>query len=359
MELFSELRELYGVSLLVICASLIAGVAFGWLGERSDYCARSAFDEILPEKNLEAPSKSNQIWQVAVASLTAIIGVYISVQIELIDVSKDMLNTSSINFIGLFFGAYLFGIGMALSRGCISRLIVLTGRGNIRALITLVFTALFAWTSISGVLAIPRIYLAGLLKYDTPDLSKLMFGVWVLILFGLIAVVLRRGGPDRIIGRTITAGFIGLLVPLCFVITSGLGADEFEPVAVEGLRFTSPIADSLNYLVYSTAFEPKFGVGLVIGALLGATASSAIAGRTKVEGFYNAPHPLRYIIGAFFMGFGGVIAGGCTVGWLLSGASVMNGGVLIAFVGFAAGNYSLRLINFGGLLNGEAAPTRV
>jgi uncharacterized membrane protein YedE/YeeE len=59
------------------------------------------------------------------------------------------------------------------------------------------------------------------------------------------------------------------------------------------------------------------------------------------------------------MGFGGVLAGGCTVGWLLSGASVLNGGVLIAFVGFMAGNFSLRLRTFSGFLNRQAVPTRV
>jgi uncharacterized membrane protein YedE/YeeE len=59
------------------------------------------------------------------------------------------------------------------------------------------------------------------------------------------------------------------------------------------------------------------------------------------------------------MGFGGVIAGGCTVGWLLSGASVMNGGVVIAFLGFMAGNYSLRLRAFNAIIKGDAAPSHV
>ena len=359
MEIIAEYRDLYGAVTLVVTAALGVGFIFGWLGERSNYCARSAFDEVFPTDNSNPRAPSNQLWQVAIASLTAILGVYAASQFDLIDTSKDMLNVPTINFLGLFLGSFLFGIGMALSRGCISRLLILTGRGNIRAFITLIFTAFFAWASISGLLATSRIYLANLAKYEVPDLSQLLFGLWIIMVIAMIALAIRRGGPEQIIKRTAMAIGIGFLVPVCFFVTSRLGADEFEPVGVEALRFTAPIVDSLNYIVYSTALTPKFGLGLVIGVLAGATASALLAGRTKIEGFYNAPHPLRYIIGAFFMGFGGVIAGGCTVGWLLSGASVMNGGVVIAFLGFMAGNYSLRLRAFNAIIKGDAAPSQV
>ena len=68
---------------------------------------------------------------------------------------------------------------------------------------------------------------------------------------------------------------------------------------------------------------------------------------------------LRYILGAFFMAFGWVIAGGCTVGWLLTGCSVLNGGVLIAFVGFGLGNLSLRLPFISCFLNSETVTSSV
>ena len=82
---------------------------------------------------------------------------------------------------------------MGLSRGCISRLLILTGRGNIRAFITLIFTAFFAWASISGLLATSRIYLATLAKYEAPDLSKLLFGLWIIVLIAMIGLVIRHG----------------------------------------------------------------------------------------------------------------------------------------------------------------------
>jgi uncharacterized membrane protein YedE/YeeE len=360
MELILEWRDIFGVSVLVVGAAVIVGAAFGWLGERSDYCARSAYDELLAGNHVGLRRKPNQLWQLSLASVTAMAGVFLAQGLGWINIDDAPLAGSSLNLCGLFVGTYMFGVGMGLSRGCISRLVVLTGRGNIRALTTLVFTALFAWTSISGVLALPRVYMSGILQVELPaEISHLMIVLWIVLLLAIAGLALRRGGPDQIVRRTGLALAIGLLVPACFFITSSIGADDFEPVLVEGLRFTGPIADTLGYLVYSTAFAPKFGVGLIFGALAGAAASAALAGRTKIEGFANAPHPLSYITGAFFMGFGGVLAGGCTVGWLLSGASVLNGGVLIAFVGFMAGNFSLRLRTFSGFLNRQAVPTRV
>ena len=127
----------------------------------------------------------------------------------------------------------------------------------------------------------------------------------------------------------------------------------------KALRFILPVADSLGYFVYSTALTPKFGLGLVGGAFIGTILSAKLSGRIVIEGFNNAPHPLRYILGAFFMAFGGVIAGGCTVGWLLTGGSVLNGGVLIAFAGFGLGNLSLRLPFISGFLNSETATASV
>ena len=234
------------------------------------------------------------------------------------------------------------------------------GRGNIRALITLVFLSLFAWSAISGVLAVPRITLASLGQIEySPALSHSLFAIWVLLLLATIVFVVQRGGADQPVKRALMAASIGLLVPACFFITAVIGADEFDPVPVEGLRFILPVADSLGYFVYSTALTPKFGLGLVGGAFIGAILSAKLSGRIAIEGFNNAPHPLRYILGALFMAFGGVIAGGCTVGWLLTGGSVLNGGVLIAFVGFGLGNLSLRLPFVSGFLNKETVTSSV
>jgi uncharacterized membrane protein YedE/YeeE len=360
VETILEWRDMYGVTTLVLVASLLVGGLFGWLAERSDYCARSAYDEIFSLTNRTGRGQLNQLWQVAIAGISAIIAILIARQLELFDIEQARQFKAPLNLVGLFLGTLLFGIGMGLSRGCVSRLVVLSGRGNIRALITLVFLSLFAWSAISGVLAVPRITVASLGQIEySPVLSHSLFAIWVLLLLVAVMLVMRRGGADQPVKRALMAASIGLLVPACFFVTAVIGADEFDPVPVEGLRFILPVADSLGYFVYSTALTPKFGLGLVGGAFIGTILSAKLSGRIVIEGFNNAPHPLRYILGAFFMSFGGVIAGGCTIGWLLTGGSVLNGGVLIAFAGFGLGNLSLRLPFINGFLDKETVTSSV
>jgi uncharacterized membrane protein YedE/YeeE len=357
VESLADLRDLYGVTTLVVGAALAAGALFGWLAERSDYCARSALDELWPRDGGTVPRAPNQLWQLTVAALVAMAGVWLATGLDLFTLDGTDLDAPPLALVGLFGGSLLFGAGMALSRGCISRLLVLSARGNSRAAITLVFTALFAWASISGVLAAPRLFMSGLLRFEhSPALSALLISGWIISLGVMLVIAWRRGGPDQLLRRTGMAALIGLLIPACLFITAGLGADDFEPVPVEGLRFTGPLVDTFNYAVYSTAFTIKFGVAIVVGTLVGAAISAATARRIKIEGFNQAPHPLRYILGAALMGFGGVLAGGCTVGWLLTGGGLLHGGVLIAFTGFALGNFSLRLMRFNGLLSADTAP---
>ncbi|MFZ8924693.1 MAG: hypothetical protein ACO2ZQ_08150, partial [Candidatus Puniceispirillaceae bacterium] len=97
MDLIIEWRDIYGVTTVVLAAGLLAGGLFGWLAERSDYCARSAYDELfLATSNransnfgaIKSASKDrapfNQLWQVSIAALSAIIAVSLLSQMELI-----------------------------------------------------------------------------------------------------------------------------------------------------------------------------------------------------------------------------------------------------------------------------------
>ena len=61
---------------------------------------------------------------------------------------------------------------------------------------------------------------------------------------------------------------------------------------------------------------------------------------------------MHYLAGGMLMGFGGVLAGGCSVGWLLTSASVINSVAFVAFVGFIAGLLFLSSFSkSGSLLN--------
>src|SRR5690606_715271 len=71
----------------------------------------------------------------------------------------------------------------------------------------------------------------------------------------------------------------------------------------------------------------SFGLdqGLLIGTILGAFAAALISRQFRIVTFSEAGSPsiVRYAIGGVLMGFGGILAVGCTIGAGLTGGSVL------------------------------------
>jgi len=182
--------------------------------------------------------------------------------------------------LAIIFGGIMFGVGMVLTRGCISRLVVLTGTGNIRAFIVFIVFAITAHATLKGIFAPIRVWLGSF---------------------------------------TLNLVFIGLLVPLSYLGTGFILFDEFDPIQLESLSFTSPSSDLLFWTIASSAIPAGFGVGLLGGVLLGSFISAITRNEFKWITFENQQQTKQYLIGASLMGSGGVLAGGCTVGAGLSG----------------------------------------
>jgi len=326
---FAEWRDLYGTGLLVGVAGLCAGALFGVAAERSDFCTRSAFSEIVQGSLLKP-----QVVLVLFSMLFAAVFTFAARHYGLVDLSAARETSLSVSFSGILFGCLLFGAGMAYSRGCISRLVILFARGNLRALVTLCFLAVFSLAAISGILAHPRLFIAGLIRFEvSPVLVLFSQLVWLAGIIALIWYYRRHISPASVFYG---AG-IALMVPLAFFITSVIGQDDFDPVAVEGLRFIQPVADSLSYIIYATALSPKFGSAMLLGVFAGGVVSAVIAGRWRLEGFAKAPSISRYLVGSFLMAGGGSLAGGCSIGWLLTSGAAVAVAAPLAAVGLFGG----------------------
>jgi uncharacterized membrane protein YedE/YeeE len=118
---------------------------------------------------------------------------------------------------------------------------------------------------------------------------------------------------------------VGVTVALAWLATYALHRTAFDNVVpIQSLSFTGPAADTLM-LVLSPPGQPlKFDLGLVPGVFIGALISSLLWREWKLEGFQGGQAMRRYIVGAVFMGFGGMLAGGCAVGAGVSGAAVFT-----------------------------------
>jgi len=249
----------------------------------------------------------------------------------------------------------IFGAGMVLTRGCVSRLTVLTGSGNLRAALVLVVFAVVAHATLKGVLAPVRTTLGSVtLSLDSSALPGNPL-LWAsLIALAALAFALRSGNR---VGTLVLAALIGALVPLGWVGTGYVLLDEFDPIAMESLSFTSAAADALFFTVASTSISATFGAALIGAVALGALLSSLIRGQFQWQSFSSPRETGRYMSGAALMGVGGVLAGGCTVGAGLSGIPTLSIAAILAIASIAAGGLiANRLLNADASARGAQAP---
>ena len=128
---------------------------------------------------------------------------------------------------------------------------------------------------------------------------------------------------------------LGALVPLAWAGTSVVLQDTFDPIPVEAISYTGPVAETIFWTVAATAIAPGFGVGLVGGTLAGAFLAALAGGRLRWQSFSTPAETGRYLAGAAMMGLGGVLAGGCTIGAGLSGVSTLSLAALTAILSIA------------------------
>ncbi|SPJ27340.1 YeeE/YedE family protein [Falsiruegeria mediterranea] len=313
-----------------VVLALILGAIFGFLAERTGFCFRRA---VVGEDRRSAAG----VWMMALA--VAVIGTQWAVSAELITFDEHRFMASDFPVVAIVLGGVMFGIGMVLTRGCVSRLTVLGGTGNLRALLVLLVFAVVAHAMLKGVLAPLRVAVGSLTLDLGPNVSlaTLPGGAWLYAgaLAGAALITVLRSGNRPLV--LLGAALIGALVPLGWVGTGYVLLDEFDPIALESLSFTSPAADSLFYTVASTSISPGFGVGLMGGVLTGAFVAALLFGSFRWQSFESPRQTGRYLAGAALMGMGGVLAGGCTVGAGLSGVPTLSVAAITALLSIALG----------------------
>ena len=116
-----------------------------------------------------------------------------------------------------------------------------------------------------------------------------------------------------------------------------LGFDDFEPAPLTSLTYVAPTGNALVYLMTFTGATINFGIASVGGVVLGAFVSAILRGNFHLATFADVQDMLRNISGGALMGFGGVMALGCTIGQGLTGISTLALGSVIAILAIIAG----------------------
>ena len=315
--------EHYGEPRVLLVGGLLSGLLFGFFAQRSKFCLRAAVIEFWHGRFGEKLA----VWLLAFS--TAVVAVQLFVVSGLLDVSTARQLASKGSLSGALIGGLIFGVGMVMTRGCASRLLVLSANGNLRALLSGLIFAVTAQASMNGILSPWREALAGLWTIDGGNARDLLaltgMGRSSGLVFGLVWLAAGIWFARR--HQVKTWGWIGgigagLMVGVAWWFTWRLAGLLFEPTPVQSLSFTGPSADVLMLVLSPPGQQLNFDLGMVPGVFLGSFIAAWFTRELKLEGFQGGHAMRRYIIGAVLMGFGGMLAGGCAVGAGVSGASV-------------------------------------
>jgi uncharacterized membrane protein YedE/YeeE len=334
----------FGVDVSPAFASVVFGIlvgaAFGVAAQICQFCLRRGL--------VAGPDRESALGVWLFALFTALVATQISTHLGWIDLSEHRFSQADLPYAAVILGGISFGIGMVLTRGCVSRLTVLAGSGNLRALLVILVFAVVAHATLKGVLAPVRVALGSL----TVDLGEAAtadglpggFAIWTAFLSAVLLNQVWRSGASF---RQLTfAAIIGLLVPLGWIGTGVFLYDDFDPIPLESISFTAPWASTLFWSIASTSIPAGFGTGFVGGVIAGSAFSALFRREARLVSFESPSQTLRYGAGGVLMGFGGVLAGGCTIGAGLSGVSSLSAAASLSLASMVIGALAAdRMIN--------------
>ena len=343
----------------VLLAGLALALLLGYVLHRTHFCTMGAISDWL----LMGSTDRARQWAVAVA--VAVLGFGVLAWAKLISPLNTIYNTPRLPWLSYGLGGLLFGIGMVLASGCLSKTLVRLGAGNLKALVVLLVAAVAALATMRGALAVFRVRVlepialdwgagpflsqwgAHGLALDTPTASLLVS----LAVGGLLALWIWRGGPHLSLKAWLGGALIGLVTVALWAVSGVFGwvpehPETLESVFVatpsarmEAMSFTAPLGYWLDaWLYYSDGSKRLFlGMVMVPGVVIGAAWSAWQEGSFRWEGFADLQDLVRHLLGAALMGAGGVMAMGCTIGQGLSGLSTLHLGSFVAVLGIVAG----------------------
>ncbi|UYP67083.1 YeeE/YedE family protein [Thalassobacter stenotrophicus] len=317
---------------------LALGVLFGIAAQITRFCLRRS---VAGEEGVDRAGLS--VWLLALATAIAAVQFAVGAGYAVLEESRYL--NPDIPALAIVLGGLAFGVGMVLTRGCVTRLTVLSATGNMRALTVLVVFAITAHAMMKGILAPLRTTL-GEISFELPFATVAAVpGIGIVLPVGLIGGSIwlgKRGGAS--VTHLGLGAFTGLLVAAGWIGTSTLLMDEFDPSPVQSIAFTLPWTDSLFWVIASTAIPAGFGTGLIGGVMVGAFLSALVRSELTLVSFAEPQQTVRYGAGGVLMGIGGVLAGGCTIGAGLSGVATLSLSAMLALVAIVTGAVVARYV---------------
>lgn len=329
----------------------LVAMAFGAIANKTNFCAMGAISDWV---NMGDKNRLRS-WFLAIG--VAMIGTQWLQAQGYIDLGKSIYLAASFGWLGHLLGGLLFGSGMTLASGCGQRTLVRIGGGNLKSLVVMLVMGITAYMTLRGLLAPVRINAIEITNLDLAsrnvtdqsiatliqmalgiaDTKAVRLSVMALLGLGLILFAFMSADYRKSFDNILSGVSVGLIIVAGWFITGKVGFDEFEPVRLESYTFVAPVGENVNYLMTFTGSAINFGIAAVFGVIAGSFLYAVLSGKFKIETFVSRGDMVAHLIGSVLMGFGGVLALGCTIGQGISGMSTLALGSTITLVAIIFG----------------------
>jgi len=131
---------------------------------------------------------------------------------------------------------------------------------------------------------------------------------------------------------------------------------EARSLGTQSYTFINPMGQSLRYA--ANGFEKPFltfGVMALVGVILGSMLWALVNRNFRFEWFASFRDMVNHVVGAVLMGFGGVLALGCTIGQGVTGVSTLALGSFLAFGGIVWGSALTMKVQYYKMLHEDAS----
>ncbi|MEQ3626793.1 MAG: YeeE/YedE family protein [Celeribacter sp.] len=333
---------LTGISEPVLSAliGLGGGLLLGLAARLGRFCTLGAIEDAL----YGGTSLRLRAWGLAIA--LSVTGVFTLAAAGLLPLGDVFYLRPGWNPFAHLGGGLVFGYGMALAGTCGYGALARLGGGDLRAMVIVLVMGTAALATLIGPLAPLRVALfppdllpttgaTGLAQTAArlTGLPALPLGAGAGLIASalLIRPLLRQ--PRVALGAVLVAG----AVLSGWAGTAWLWQNGFDGIRPQSHTFAAPPGETLLWLMTGGLRPVGFGIGSVVGVVIGACIGCLRQRRFRWEACEDPRELRRQIAGAALMGAGAVVAQGCTIGQGISAASTLSYGAPLTLVGIGAG----------------------
>ena len=332
--------------------SLWLGLAFGAVLQRSRfcfYCVSRDFIELKDAKGLLG---------IIAALIVGTIGYHLIFGAFLLEPVAPRLppnaHIAPVSWV-LILGSLSFGFGMAIAGSCISAQLYRLGEGLLSAIFAFLgiiigfVLAFLSWNYLylSSIQQAPLIWFPHYFGYQ----GSIIVQILLLTMLALVLVKLHKQQKEKKITQqwwnvkwhTYVGGIlVALIAIIAFLRVSPLGVTaEIGSIARTSAGYFNILPARLEGLdtlrgcitIIKETFWSNNGL-FIFGVVLGSFALATFSGDFKIQ-IPKIKESTRSFVGGILMGFGSMLALGCTVGTLLSGimAASLSGWIFLLFCG--------------------------